>query len=78
MYILYDGFGAKAGNIHTKKEFMNIMKERYINTTWDVYIPEIESVVLYSVDYRGWSLPNDFVLFSFDDWLEYAEASIVD
>ena len=78
MYILYNGVGAKVGNIHTKKEFMNIINENYIDSTWDIYIPEIESVVLYSVDYKGWSLPNDFVLFSFDDWLEYTEASIVD
>jgi hypothetical protein len=78
MYILYYGVGAKVDNIHTKKEFMDIMRSTYTDGVWDVYISEIDRVVFYSVDYKGWTLPGDFVLFSFSDWIEYADATIIE
>ena len=77
MYILYDGDGSRSDNIHTKKEFIKIMERTYIDCKWDFDMPDTGVRVIYTVVYKNWSLPSDFVFFSLDDWMEYTGALLV-
>ncbi len=66
-YIHYSGIGCNDNEIHTVDEFLNIMS----------YAPAHyhEMTFLgFNMEYKDYLLPNDFIHFSLDEWLDYTGA----
>ena len=73
MKILYTGIGATKGE-HTEEEFLRIMKREFIDKDWSTVSDEKKARQL---KYEHWNLPDEFILFTFIDWMEYAGASLI-
>jgi len=76
--IFYTGFGAKPNGIHTEDEFLEIMKNQIVSSEWSYrlqFCSDDEKNEL--TKFKDYILPNDFILFSFDDWLDYSGANII-
>lgn len=71
--IFYTGVGTTKSD-HTEEEFLTIMKNEFTNKNWDNVSIEKKTRQL---QYKDWTLPNDFPLFTFMDWMEYSGASII-
>jgi hypothetical protein len=67
-YIFYTGIGAKESGIHSIEEFLNIMK----NAPLHYY--EMTSLG-FQMEYKNYLLPNDFVNFTLQEWIEYTGAT---
>ena len=67
-YILYTGIGAKESGIHSIEEFLNIMK----NAPLHYY--EMTSLG-FQMEFKNYLLPNDFVNFTLQEWIEYTGAT---
>ena len=67
-YILYNGIGAKESEIHSIEEFLNIMK----NAPLHYY--EMTSLG-FNMEYKNYSLPDDFIKFTLEEWIEYTGAT---
>ena len=66
-YIRYSGIGCNNNEIHTIDEFLNIMThapQHYNEMT----------LLDFNMEYKNYRLPNDFILFTLDDWLDYTGA----
>lgn len=70
-YILYNGIGAKESEIHSIDEFLNITK----NASLHYY--ELTSLG-FDMEYKNYLLPNDFINFTFDEWIDYSGATYYD
>jgi hypothetical protein len=72
-YIVYSGIGAKETEIHLIEEFLNIMKDP--NSHSHYY-----EMTAYGVDmeYKNYVLPDDFIKFTLEDWLDYSGAVYYD
>ena len=68
-YIRYTGIGANESEIHTIEEFLNIMKS-------EDALKHYYEMSSYGVDmeYKNYTLPNDFLIFTLDEWLDYSGA----
>lgn len=66
-YILYTGVGSSDSGVHTIEEFLNIMKYA------SAHYCEMASLGV-DMEYKDYSLPEDFKKFSLDDWLHYTGA----
>ena len=72
-YIHYSGMGAKETEIHSIEEFLNIMnhpdshKHFYEMTSFGV-----------NMEYKKYSLPDDFIKFTLEDWIDYSGAKYYD
>lgn len=67
-YILYNGIGAKESEIHSIEEFLNIMKHaspHYYEMTQ----------LGFDMEYKNYSLPDDFIKFTLEEWIEYSGAT---
>jgi len=72
--VLYDGIGADSCFIHTKERFIEIMEREITNAEWGK-IPEWLRDI--KCDYKdGWVLPDDFIFFRFEDWIDYSGATV--
>ena len=69
MTILYSGIGANKNGIHTEREFLAIMNKE---CTWKDWNNSISWPA--QLDFKDWILPDDFIFFTLDDWIEYAGA----
>jgi hypothetical protein len=67
-YIFYSGIGAKETEIHSIEEFLNIMK----NASLHYY--EMTSLG-FEMEYKNYLLPNDFIKFTLEEWMEYSGAT---
>jgi len=67
-YIFYTGIGAKESGIHSIEEFLDIMK----NASTHYY--EMTSLG-FNMEYKNWLLPNDFINFTLEEWMEYTGAT---
>jgi len=68
--ILYTGIGANKTGIHTEQEFLAIMNKEIAHKDWNndpVQWPE-------QLQFKDWVLPDDFIFFTLQDWIEYAGA----
>lgn len=69
--ILYDGIGATKSEF-TEEEFVRLMTEKFTHKKWkktyDFYESEIQ------LKFKDWILPDDFIFFTLDDWIEYSGA----
>ena len=72
-YIHYSGIGAKETGIHSIEEFLNIMNHP------DSHIHYYE-MTSYGVDmeYKNYLLPDDFVKFTLEEWIDYCGAEYYD
>ena len=67
-YILYSGIGAKETEIHSIEEFLNIMK----NASLHYY--DMNSLG-FDMEYKNYLLPDDFIKFTLEEWIEYTGAT---
>jgi len=67
-YIFYTGIGAKESGIHSIEEFLDIMK----NASTHYY--EMTSLG-FEMEYKNYLLPNDFINFTLEEWIEYTGAT---
>jgi hypothetical protein len=66
-YIVYSGIGAKESEIHSIEEFLNIMKY----ASFHYY----EMTLLgFEMEYKNYLLPDDFIKFTLEEWIEYSGA----
>jgi len=70
-YIVYDGVGANKTEIHSIAEFLNIMKHA------DTHYYEM-SFYGFDMEYKNYLLPDDFIKFKLEDWIEYSGAIYYD
>lgn len=78
MKILYSGIGCNITEEHTVEEFLNIMNREYTFRNWRLELLKYPREYNYQLQFKDWILPNEFVLFTLDDWIEYSGAEIVD
>ena len=67
-YIFYTGIGAKESGIHSIEEFLNIMKHA------PLHYYEMTSLG-FEMEYKNYLLPNDFINFTLEEWIEYTGAT---
>ena len=72
MKIIYSGIGCKASHEHTVDEFLDIMNKHITHKDWNNEISWPEQL-----QFKDWVLPDDFVFFTLDDWIEYSGAGVV-
>ena len=73
MIVYYSGIGCKKSFEHTKEEFIIIMNKHF---TWKDWNNDISWPA--QLEFKDWKLPDDFIFFTFDDWIEYSGAEIKD
>ena len=71
MKIFYSGIGCKKGEIHTEQEFLDIMNK---TVTWKDWNNSISWPA--QLQFKDWCLPDDFIFFTLNDWIDYAGAEI--
>jgi hypothetical protein len=80
MKILYTGIGAKQGGIHTEQEFLDIMKKEFVCKDWnkDAGQRDLGTIIqlLHQLQFKDWVLPDDFIFFTLNDWIEYSGANV--
>jgi hypothetical protein len=74
--VFYTGIGANPNGIHTASEFLKIMNDNFTNRIWCDELSAIPREIHPSLQYKDWILPDDFFMFSFDDWIDYSGAII--
>ena len=71
--IKYDGIGTTpAKTVFTEDEFLKIMNDTVTNKDWK-NVPEILKYI--QLRFKDWVLPDDFIFFTLNDWIEYSGAS---
>jgi hypothetical protein len=79
MKIYYTGIGSKDSGVHTLMEFINIMlMEFLIKKDWDKELRDTPRHMHHQLNFKDWELPEDFVCFTLEDWLEYSGAEIIE
>ena len=68
---MYDGVGAKETGTHSIDEFLNIME----NAPLHYY--EMTSLG-FDMEYKNYLLPDDFIQFTLDEWVDYTGAIYYD
>ena len=71
MKIYYSGIGAKKDGIHTEQEFLDIMNKEFTHKDWNKGISWTAQL-----EFKDWVLPDDFIFFTLNDWIEYSGASL--
>jgi hypothetical protein len=66
-YIHYSGVGCNNNGIHTVDEFLNIMKYAPLHYNEMTFLG-------FNMEYKDYRLPDDFINFTLDEWLEYTGA----
>ena len=69
-YILYNGIGAKESEIHSIEEFLNIMEYA------SLHYYEMNSLG-FDMEYKNYLLPNDFMKFTLEEWIDYSGATYI-
>lgn len=72
MLIYYTGIGAKPDGKHTEAEFLAIMNREVAHRQWGTYNRALD--IAGKLKFKDWILPDDFVFFTLNDWLEYSGA----
>jgi len=71
--ILYTGIGATK-NIHTQQEFLAIMKKEFTDRDWEEAHKVNPKKTLSQLTFDNRNLPQDFVKFTLEDWLDFSGA----
>ena len=73
--IYYTGIGAKQGSNHTVDEFLEVMNNTFtamINS--NVVLTEQERNRIPYLNFKTFNLPEDFINFTLEDWIEFSGA----
>ena len=77
MNILYTGIGCNPTGEHTEEEFLTIMSREFTHNDWRAILQNIKNREDHDqFVFKDWILPDDFVFFTLDDWIEYSGAEI--
>lgn len=76
MKIFYTGIGCHVSGNHTEEQFLDIMKREFTHKTWRYELAAIPREHHYQLQFNNWVLPDDFVFFTINDWIEYSGAEI--
>lgn len=78
--VAYDGIGANESKIHTIDEFLYIMNRDCTHKKWsdDILYRLVGREYHYQLQFKDWVLPDDFMFFTLNDWLEYSGARLID
>ena len=68
MEIFYTGIGSNKAGIHTETDFLKIMTNEFTYNT---------GMHDYQLQFKDWILPDDFIFFTLDDWLDYSGAELM-
>ena len=72
MLIQYDGIGCDGTKtIFTEDEFIKIMNDNVTHKDWKNVPDFIKHIQL---NFKDWVLPDDFIFFTTEDWIEYSGA----
>lgn len=76
MLIYYTGIGSTPEKtIFAEDEFVRIMNENFTHRDWKNVPWILKSIQL---DYKDdWVLPDDFIFFTLQDWIEYSGAQFL-
>ena len=78
MKILYDGIGSNSTGEHSEEEFLKIMSKEFTHKDWRHILKKITNREQhYQFVFKDWILPDDFIFFTFSDWIEYSGAEII-
>lgn len=73
MLIEYDGIGCDGTKtLFTEEEFTKIMNDNVTHKDWK-NVPEIIKKI--QLNFKDWILPDDFIFFTTEDWIEYSGAT---
>jgi hypothetical protein len=72
MLIFYTGIGCKKSEIHTEKEFLNIMNKEFTNKNWTDEFMLIPRKIHYQLKFKDWCLPEEFTFFT----LKYTDKKV--
>ena len=75
--ILYTGIGANPSEIHTESEFLSIMNREFTYKNWMLDLLRVPRERPYQLRFKDWILPDEFICFTLEDWLEYSGAEII-
>ena len=78
MKIFYTGIGCNETGKHTENEFLNIMNREFTYKNWRRELEIIPREEHYQLKFKDWILPDDFIFFTLNDWIEYSGAEICD
>ncbi len=78
MKIFYTGIGCNKTGEHSVTEFLNIMDREITNKNWKQELEILPREQHYQLQFKDWILPDDFIFFTLNDWIEYSGAEIVD
>ena len=70
-FIHYTGIGAKESGIHSIEEFLNL--RQYASQ----HYYEMKSLG-FDMEYKTYLLPDDFIKFTLEEWLDYTGAEYYD
>jgi len=76
MSVYYTGIGCNINGKHTEQEFIDIMNREFTYKNWNHELTIIPRYRHYQLNYKDWILPEQFILFSLQDWLDYSGAEI--
>ena len=76
MKIFYTGPGSNTTGEHSVKEFLSIMDSQFTNRAWTSYEKEYYYTIP-QLKFKRYKLPEDFVYFNLQDWLQYSGSSIL-
>ena len=74
MKIYYSGIGSNKRGEHSENEFFNIMNREFTHKIWRFELAKIPRECHYQLEFKDWYLPDDFVFFTLNDWIEYSGA----
>ena len=69
--ICYTGIGTSDKFYFSVSEFLDIMDKFIIQRHLNEDLKKNQHI------FKNWNLPNDFKLFSLNDWLEYSGANLI-
>ncbi len=75
LFVFYTGVGATKRK-HTIDEFLQIMKNEYTDKSWKQELEIVPREYYDELCFKDWVLPDDFVFFRLEDWLEYSGAEL--
>jgi hypothetical protein len=77
MKILYTGIGCNSSGEHTESEFLDIMNREFTYKDWSHDLMQVPREYHYQLQFEDWYLPDEFVLFTLYDWIDYSGALII-
>jgi hypothetical protein len=77
MKIYYTGIGCNNNGIHTEDEFLNVMRKEFVHKTWKYELQLIPREKHWQLKFKDFVLPDDFIFFTFNNWIEYSGAEII-